>query len=332
MDKAGDLVVAFCRFPRLSGHGRPATHRARFAEELELVAGAVLVLDVERRTQAAELAFHLDGNAVTQCLCLFHGVGCQDHRLAPPAHLDDLPEVALGARVHGGRGLVQEEQVGVANQCDAQAQLALHAAAVRAGDLVHVRVLEAEAVEEAGDGAVQRRLGDALDPTIKRQVLAARELIPQWVDLRAKTKGPVRRIAACWDGHVVTADNEPARAWRGHLCCEGGEGRCLTRTVRSQEPKALATADAQADAAHCGRLHPLLVDFGPVGVAQVQIPHNLFRPLIHALHDPLLLREHVLVLLLAAPLLGPAWHGRSPPHVLPQQIQGHKWERHERDV
>ena len=58
-----------------------------------------------------------DGDAVAQPLGLFHIVGGQEHRVAARAELaDDVPQLAAGLGIEAGRRLIEEQQLGAADQ------------------------------------------------------------------------------------------------------------------------------------------------------------------------------------------------------------------------
>eukprot|EP00413_Alexandrium_margalefii_P015400 CAMPEP_0204534572 /NCGR_PEP_ID=MMETSP0661-20131031/13058_1 /ASSEMBLY_ACC=CAM_ASM_000606 /TAXON_ID=109239 /ORGANISM="Alexandrium margalefi, Strain AMGDE01CS-322" /LENGTH=426 /DNA_ID=CAMNT_0051541033 /DNA_START=207 /DNA_END=1485 /DNA_ORIENTATION=- len=227
----------------------PPVLRALLEAELHLVPGAVLRLQVDGGAEAPEAPEHLDADAVAHGLRLLHRVRRDDDGLGLGAHLDGPPEQPLGARVHGRRGLVQEEHAAGPDEGDGQRQLPLHAAAVRARGLARVLRVEAEALEEPVDGRVEPLAREPLQPAVEEEVLAAGEVPEEGVDLRAEAEvleGLLRvRPGDRAPGHVHLAGGG-----RPYLAGQAPQGRRLPRAVRAQQAEALAGLDAQGDAAH----------------------------------------------------------------------------------
>jgi hypothetical protein len=95
----------------------------------------------------------IHGNQPVEAGCLLHIGGGDDdaHAGVTLADLvDQVPELAARERVDTGGGVVQDQEVGIMNQCAAKAQLLLHSAGELAGWPVRERS-KPSALEELVD-------------------------------------------------------------------------------------------------------------------------------------------------------------------------------------
>mmetsp|Transcript_1969 Transcript_1969/g.7201 ORF Transcript_1969/g.7201 Transcript_1969/m.7201 type:complete len:226 (-) Transcript_1969:4884-5561(-) len=108
--------------------------------ELNVIPTAKVVLDLLDLALAPELPGNHDPDARAQGLALRHGVGRQhDALVLAVVHVrDDVPQESLGDRVHSGGGLVQQNDLGIANHRRGHRQLPLVASRVRARELIRV--------------------------------------------------------------------------------------------------------------------------------------------------------------------------------------------------
>mmetsp|Transcript_40713 Transcript_40713/g.97084 ORF Transcript_40713/g.97084 Transcript_40713/m.97084 type:complete len:240 (-) Transcript_40713:1088-1807(-) len=172
-------------------------------EKLELVASAILLLDVHRGAEAAQASFDLNGHAAAEGLGLFHGMGRQNHRLVRSTLVDHLPQVALSPRVHSCRGLVHEQHLGVADQGDGDAELPLHPTAVAARGFLCIFRRQAQTLKESVHGVLQLLLRDTLDSTVIHKMVVAANIIPQGIHLGANTQQVEGRNSLLFMRHVV---------------------------------------------------------------------------------------------------------------------------------
>ena len=97
-----------------------------------------------------------DADPVGELLGLVEVVGReQDGRAAVGEGADELPEVAAGLRVEAGRGLVEEEQLGVADDAEGDVEATALAAAELADPVVGL-VLEGDGGDDLVDVAGRR--------------------------------------------------------------------------------------------------------------------------------------------------------------------------------
>mmetsp|Transcript_71128 Transcript_71128/g.166512 ORF Transcript_71128/g.166512 Transcript_71128/m.166512 type:complete len:357 (-) Transcript_71128:1201-2271(-) len=267
----------------------------RIAEELQLIPGTVLSLDVQRRAQASKLTTDLDRDAIAERLCLLHGVGRQDHSLVARAHADHLPEVPLGTGVHGCTRLVQEEQRRSADQGDGQAQFALHSATVLHGLSVGILSVEPQPVKEIVHSRIQLGLRDALDSTKEQQVFSAGQELPERINLRANAQDLVCLFQAMSRRDVVTEDLDLARCWRSHFASQDSQGGRFASTIGPEQPEALAVANTETDAPYGVGLDPLLLHFCPVDMVEALILRRILQGMVIILH-PLLFGQDVVIL------------------------------------
>ena len=112
---------------------------------------ALAVADVGGRAGGDDPAAGDHGDAVGELLGLLHVVGGEEDRLAEVAQArDHAPCLAAGRRVEAGGRLVEEEQLGVADQRDRDVEAALLAAGELAGALVRL-LAEADVLDRLVD-------------------------------------------------------------------------------------------------------------------------------------------------------------------------------------
>ena len=98
-----------------------------------------------------DLAVIDDRDARAQLLELGQDVAADDDRLAEGAQLaEQLPQLDAGARVEAGRGLVEQQHLGVVDERVGEAEPLLHAAR-QALDVGVALVAEVDEVEEVAD-------------------------------------------------------------------------------------------------------------------------------------------------------------------------------------
>src|SRR5216684_6770461 len=110
----------------------------RLTRELDDVARFELRDQLGRSTESDEVAMIDDGHAVAEPLGLFHVVGRQeDGASLLPEALHDIPQLQTALRIESGGGLVEKENVGIADQraCDGEPL------PLTAGELTHTRIV-----------------------------------------------------------------------------------------------------------------------------------------------------------------------------------------------
>jgi hypothetical protein len=99
--------------------------------QVQVVADAVLRLQVLQTAQAHQLPTQHDAHPAAQRLALLHQVRGQDHRTVAAGRGDHVPHPPAGDGVHTGAGLVEEKTPRVPDQGDGQRQFALVPSTVR---------------------------------------------------------------------------------------------------------------------------------------------------------------------------------------------------------
>ena len=212
----------------------------RSSTTMSLAVLAVPDLDVSARRRSAPrasrcatsaLADH--GDAVGELLRLVEVVGREEDRLAERAQrADEIPRSAARGRVEPGRRLVEEHELGVADQRDAEVETPLLAARER----LHARV------------ASCRQVRPARSP--RRRPAAARSS-PRTSGCTSRTESRAGS-SECWSTTPIRSRCARARLPRvdaEHLdiatvarpvALEDLDGRRLARAVRAEEPEDLA--------------------------------------------------------------------------------------------
>src|SRR5829696_611175 len=183
-----------------------------------------------------------DRDAIGEGLCFVHVVGRQEDRLAQLAEVGDhVPEPAARRRVKAGRRLVEEEQLGIADQGKGDVETPL----LPAGELraPRVRLLaQADQVHRLVD--VPRRgvvAGVLLDRLARGELRDQAGLLQDEADAVSPT--PIRPL---W------VDPQHAHLARipGPIALEDLDRRGLARAIRAQEGEDLARADLEVDPPH----------------------------------------------------------------------------------
>src|SRR6185436_17053890 len=108
----------------------------RLAGELDDVRRLELRDQFGRRAESDEMAVIDDRDAVAEALRLFHVVRREQHRTAAFAESrDDFPQLDAALRIEAGRRLVEEEDVGPADERGRDGEALL----LSAGELAHAR-------------------------------------------------------------------------------------------------------------------------------------------------------------------------------------------------
>ena len=172
-------------------------------------------------------------------------------------------------RIYTGRALVQEDQPRVADQGDAQRELALHAARVSLGSGFWWRGSQAHLVHQIGNHLVELALRhrDALQAAVDLEVLDGRQLVKENVVLRTHTE-------AASDGRQFVlervAHDVCGTRGRWEESGQNTDGSRLASAIVSEQRKDLAGLHLQIDAVDgndvgLGTTEPaLVVDFAKV--------------------------------------------------------------------
>src|ERR687887_250887 len=203
-----------------------------------------------------------DRHLVGQVLRLVHVVGGEQDRLAEvPQALDQLPGAPAGRRVEAGGRLVQEDQVGVADDAEGEVQAALLAA----GERLYPRpalVAETDQVDHladvAGAGVVAAEQADGL---LDGQLAVEAGRLQHDADALAEVPLAALRVVA---EHLDLAAAALAVALQD---LDGGR---LAGAVRAEEGEALALGDLEVDAAHGFQLAVALAEAGRPEPEQVR--------------------------------------------------------------
>src|SRR4051795_591875 len=195
-----------------------------------------------RRSLGDEPPLLDDRDAVAERLRLVEVVRRQEHRLSEVlqrAH--DVPRRAPRRRVEARRRLVEEDQLGVADEREREVEAAQLAAAqrarVRVGLVPQPREVE-DLVNVARGGVEACPMGDRL---AHRDVPVHARALEHDAHALAQLVGPLLRVVA-EHGH------DPARA-RAVALEDLHRGR-LARPVRAEQPEDLARRDLEVDTAH----------------------------------------------------------------------------------
>ena len=187
-------------------------------------------------------AFAQHRDAVGELLRLVEIVRRQQHRLAEQAQrADHLPRSAARCRVEPGRRLVEEEEIRVADERDAEVEPALLAA----GERLHARVLlrgETDELDHLVD--VARLLVVAGEHAVR---LAHAEVRPE-LGLLEHDADPLAELGArvLW----VVPEHGHLAGVAPSVALEDLDRRRLAGAVRAEQAEDLALLDVEIDAAH----------------------------------------------------------------------------------
>ena len=184
-----------------------------------------------------------DRHAVGEVLGLVHVVGGEEDRLAERLQpLDHVPGLAPRGRVEAGRRLVEEDQVGVADDPDRDVGAAFLAAGERADPGVAL-VAEPDQLDRLVDRPRARRRSRRRARPPRARSAAGRARTPA---------GPGRRACARrgsgWPGSTPSTETSPPSALA--VALEDLDRRRLAGAVGAEEAEDLAGGDLEVDAAH----------------------------------------------------------------------------------
>ena len=180
-----------------------------------------------------------DREPVGEMLRLLHVVGREHHRLAEVAKAaDHVPRVASRLRVEPGGGLVEEHEIGVADQPERDVDSALLASGQRA-DALRAVVAQPDERDRLVDVARLREVvgehGDGLAHRVHRVELALLEHQPD--PLAPRTRRPRR----------IDAEHRHRSGGPAAVALEDLDRGGLARAVRAEQPEDLALADVEVD-------------------------------------------------------------------------------------
>ena len=223
--------------------GQVAERPAAGQREADLGRAHVAPAELVGPADGDDLAVAHDRHPVGQVLGLVHEVGGEEDRLAELAQrADRRPGLTAGGRVEAGRRLVEEDQLGLADQRQREVEPPALAAGQLLGPLVALlgqldeldhlvdaaaaHVVAAVHLDQLGDGQVAsaRRTAAARCPTCSRS-----------------SRGPPA-------GSMPSTRASPPVA--GPVALEDLDGRRLAGPVRAEQAEHLAARDLEADAAH----------------------------------------------------------------------------------
>ena len=219
------------------GGGRPA----RVAQVGHAQAHAVRRDDLVERSRCDDPAVVEDDHAIADTLDLGQQVRVEDDRRAAVAsRAHDRPHVRPTDRIERRRRLVEEDQVRVAKECDAEPEPLLHPLRERA-DRVVGSIDQSDEGERLVDCRGPPAGRDAGELGVKTQHLAGMEprlvaeLLGQVADRGARPTVTQRR-----------AEDLPGSRTRTHEAEEQLDGRGLAGAVRTEQTEQLAAPDGQA--------------------------------------------------------------------------------------
>ena len=183
-----------------------------------------------------------EGHAVARHLDLAQEVRVQeDGRAAGLQIADDVADQEAAERVQARRGLVEEDEVGVAEKGLGEADSLLHALAVLAQALI-ARLGELHPAEQSLQGLLERRAAEAQEAPVEPQQLAAAQPL-----VKGEVLGQVAHAGTGPRG----ADRRPEQTAAPRRRVDEAEehldrGR-LARPVRPQEAEDLAPRHGQGE-------------------------------------------------------------------------------------
>jgi hypothetical protein len=190
-----------------------------------------------------------DHEAVAQLLGLVHVVRGEDEGDAALLEAEEtIPDDVPRLRVEAGRGLVEDEDLGLVDEAAGDREAPLHAARQRVDHVVGA-LGELHEVEQ-----LIGPLGDELAPEpevapVHQQVLADGELGVERVFLRDHAEtGPDRGAVA----HGVTAENGKLTLRRRRDAAEHAHRGGLSGAVRAKEAKSLTGEQIEIDSVYRG--------------------------------------------------------------------------------
>ena len=193
----------------------------------------------DRGIQAEQMAVIDDGNLIAQLLGLVHVVGGEHHRLALRLdRLDALPEVVARLGIEPRGGLVQKQQLGVAEQGQRQQQ----PLPLTAGELAAVPIDEFSQrtqLDELGLGQGGRvEAGEQPQGIAHRQEILQRRVLELDADARA--------VVGTAGGSV----EQDLAAVRGEDPLQQLDGGGLARPVRAEQAETAAGGNGKAEPVH----------------------------------------------------------------------------------
>lgn len=225
-------------------------------------------LELGGRARVRDPALVHQGDVVGELVRLLQVLGGQQHRRAVGGQLPDgVPDPVAAGGVEAGRGLVQEQHLGAADETGGEVEAAPHPAGVRGRRPVG-RLGQPEAVQELA-GPLGRP-AHPVQPGEQPEVLAAGEVT---VD-RGVLAGDAD--AAADGGRIAeqVVPGDPGRA--GVRAQQRGQqpyGRRLARAIGAEEAADSALRDGQIESAQGVDLaEPLLQAFTKYSVRRSHVP------------------------------------------------------------
>mmetsp|Transcript_121621 Transcript_121621/g.349562 ORF Transcript_121621/g.349562 Transcript_121621/m.349562 type:complete len:390 (-) Transcript_121621:1263-2432(-) len=180
-------------------------------------------------------------------LALLHRVAGEDHRVAGlPDVADHLPQEAARANIHARGGLVEQDDIWLADESQGRRELPLVAAAEVLAKVVLVG-FEAHALDHLAHNLLQRGRRHAADAGVERDGLAHSELVGQRVELRAVAQVLPGAVAA---GDGVAAPDEDLAAAGLRVAGDHTHRRRLSCAIDAEQAEALTRWHTDVDAAH----------------------------------------------------------------------------------
>eukprot|EP00636_Phaeomonas_parva_P015505 CAMPEP_0118885786 /NCGR_PEP_ID=MMETSP1163-20130328/24117_1 /TAXON_ID=124430 /ORGANISM="Phaeomonas parva, Strain CCMP2877" /LENGTH=345 /DNA_ID=CAMNT_0006823857 /DNA_START=264 /DNA_END=1299 /DNA_ORIENTATION=- len=215
----------------------------------EAVARAVLLLEVQRGTDATQAPLYHDADARAERLGLDHAVrGDEDHAVRRAQFPDDAPHDLPVLGIEARRGLVQVQDGRRAYDGNADREAPAHAA----GELPRLGG-EGVAIEAHGYGhalhlrAASARVREALGAAEELKVLFHGELRPNHLELRHDAEHRAERVGLRID---VEAAHEDLARRLGEHAAEHLDRRRLAGAVGPEQREGLAEGDCQIQTAH----------------------------------------------------------------------------------
>ena len=215
----------------------------------------VAVDEVARTSLGRDPTLVHDDETVAELLGLVHVVGRDDEGDALPLESEEaVPQDVPGLRVQTGRGLVEEQQLGVVDEAAGDDQPALHAAG-EVLDLVGPALAQLGEVEQLSGPLPHLCAAQSEEPPVDPQVLLDGELLVEQVLLRAVADACPDLLPV--DGRVETEDAQLAARHRRDAR-DHPHRRGLPRPVGSEEPERFTLAHLDVDGVDSGEVAELL--------------------------------------------------------------------------
>mmetsp|Transcript_51336 Transcript_51336/g.136014 ORF Transcript_51336/g.136014 Transcript_51336/m.136014 type:complete len:234 (-) Transcript_51336:791-1492(-) len=214
--------------------------------DLDTKAVAKLVLQMERRTEAAKAASRHDANPPTQCVGLLHRVSREHNAPLCLGERNQAPHGAPSLWVEASGRFVEEDYGRVSEQRDGERDTPLHAAAQFSNDAPsRERQLNRCRRRHRRFGPLVPR--HPFDLAKDAQRLVHGQQRPEGVKLRADAEALVDPVHL---GAQVEATDECSTSRRRVEPGEHRDGRRLSSSVGPQQSKAFTLLDRETQVAH----------------------------------------------------------------------------------